>query len=149
MSSVYIAAMTLKIYTRTGDRGDTGLFGGGRVPKNDPRVEAYGDVDELHAARGLARASELMPRFDEGLVPVQRDLVAIGALLATPDRDKRHEQLAKARVDEVSYYGHDAAVRLTVLPDGPVLVCRTVDSDVAVPGATVGVAVAGPVVVFS
>ena len=91
--------MTMNIYTRTGDRGQTGLFGGGRVAKDDPRVEAYGDVDELNAALGLARAIELMPRVDEVLVPIQRDLFAIGALLATPDRDKMHEQLAKARVD--------------------------------------------------
>ena len=90
----------VKIYTRTGDAGDTGLFGGGRVPKDDPRVEAYGDVDELNAALGMARAIELMPRIDEVLVPVQRDLFAIGALLATPDRDRMAQHLQKARIDE-------------------------------------------------
>jgi cob(I)alamin adenosyltransferase len=92
--------MTLKIYTRTGDEGDTALFGGGRVPKDDARVEAYGDVDELNASLGLARSIELMPRVDEVLVPVQRDLFAIGALLATPDHEKMREQLRKARIDE-------------------------------------------------
>ena len=92
--------MTMNIYTRTGDRGETGLFGGGRVPKDDRRVEAYGDVDELNATLGLARAIELMPRVDEVLVPIQRDLFAIGALLATPDPVKMREQLAKARLDE-------------------------------------------------
>jgi cob(I)alamin adenosyltransferase len=92
--------MTLRIYTRTGDEGDTGLFGGGRVPKDHPRVEAYGDVDELNAAIGLARSIELMPRIDEVLAPLQRDLFAIGALLATPDHAKMAEQLAKARIDE-------------------------------------------------
>ncbi len=91
--------MTLKIYTRTGDEGDTGLFGGGRVAKDHPRVEAYGDIDELNAAIGMARAVELMPRVDEVLAPLQRDLFAIGALLATPNRDKMAEQLAKARID--------------------------------------------------
>jgi cob(I)alamin adenosyltransferase len=90
----------LKIYTRTGDTGETGLFGGGRVAKTHPRVEAYGDIDELNAAIGLARAIESMPRVDEVLVPVQRDLFAIGALLATPDRDKMKKQLEKASVDE-------------------------------------------------
>ncbi|HEU4993282.1 MAG TPA: cob(I)yrinic acid a,c-diamide adenosyltransferase [Gemmatimonadaceae bacterium] len=90
----------MKIYTRTGDAGDTGLFGGGRVPKTHPRVEAYGDVDELNASIGLARAIELMPRVDEVLVPVQRDLFAIGALLATPDREKMRRHLEKANVDE-------------------------------------------------
>src|SRR5689334_8677994 len=90
----------MKIYTKTGDSGDTGLFGGGRVPKNHPRVEAYGDVDELNAAVGVARAVETMPRIDEVLVPVQRDLFAIGALLATPDRDKMRQHLEKARIDD-------------------------------------------------
>ena len=90
----------MKIYTRTGDSGDTGLFGGGRVAKDDQRVEAYGDVDELNAVLGMARAIEVMPRIDEVLVPVQRDLFAIGALLATPDRDKMAQHLEKARIDE-------------------------------------------------
>ena len=90
----------MKIYTRTGDGGDTGLFGGGRVAKDDQRVEAYGDVDELNAVLGMARAIETMPRIDEVLVPVQRDLFAIGALLATPDRDKMAQHLEKARIDE-------------------------------------------------
>lgn len=89
----------MKIYTKTGDKGTTGLFGGGRVPKDDPRVEAYGDVDELNACIGVARSSGDMPRVDEVLVAVQRDLFAVGALLATPDIVKMHEQLAKARID--------------------------------------------------
>ncbi len=92
--------MTLKIYTRTGDEGDTGLFGGGRVGKDHPRVEAYGDIDELNACIGLARSAESMPRVDEVLAPIQRDLFAIGALLATPDLAKMHEQLAKARLTD-------------------------------------------------
>src|SRR5690348_15837878 len=90
----------MKIYTKTGDAGSTGLFGGGRVPKDDPRVEAYGSVDELNAFIGLARAAEPMPRIDEVLVPVQRDLFAIGALLATPDREKMAQHLEKARIDD-------------------------------------------------
>jgi cob(I)alamin adenosyltransferase len=92
--------MTLRIYTRTGDAGTTGLFGGGRVEKDDPRVEAYGDIDELNAVLGLARAVEMMPRIDEVLVPIQRDLFSLGALLATPDREKMKQQLEKARIDE-------------------------------------------------
>jgi cob(I)alamin adenosyltransferase len=90
----------MKIYTKTGDKGSTGLFGGGRVAKDDLRVEAYGDVDELNAVLGMARAVELMPRIDEVLVPVQRDLFAIGALLATPDREKMAAHLSKARIDD-------------------------------------------------
>src|SRR5947209_1600116 len=90
----------MKIYTKTGDSGDTGLFGGGRVPKNHPRVEAYGDVDELNAVLGAVRAAGAMPRIDEIVVPIQRDLFAIGALLATPDLDKMRQHLEKARVDD-------------------------------------------------
>ncbi|MEP6765447.1 MAG: cob(I)yrinic acid a,c-diamide adenosyltransferase [Gemmatimonadaceae bacterium] len=90
----------MKIYTRTGDEGGTALFGGGRVGKDHPRVEAYGDVDELNAALGLARCISSLPRVDEVLVPIQRDLFAIGALLATPDHDKMREQLEKASIDQ-------------------------------------------------
>jgi cob(I)alamin adenosyltransferase len=90
----------MKIYTKTGDRGETGLFGGGRVSKSHPRVEAYGDIDELNAAIGLARSIEMMPRIDEVLAPVQRDLFSLGALLATPNHDKVKQQLEKARIDD-------------------------------------------------
>jgi cob(I)alamin adenosyltransferase len=90
----------MKIYTKTGDAGSTGLFGGGRVQKDDVRVEAYGDVDELNAVLGMARSVEMMPRIDEVLLLVQRDLFAIGALLATPDREKMAQHLDKARIDE-------------------------------------------------
>lgn len=92
--------MTNKIYTKTGDEGDTGLFGGGRVPKDHPRVSAYGDIDELNAVIGMARSVEMMPRIDEVLAPVQRDLFALGALLATPDLEKMKEQLNKARISD-------------------------------------------------
>jgi cob(I)alamin adenosyltransferase len=92
----------MKIYTKTGDKGDTGLFGGGRDPKNHPRVEAYGDVDELNAVIGMARSIEMMPRIDEVLAPIQRDLFSLGALLATPQPDKVAQQLEKARIDDAS-----------------------------------------------
>ena len=90
----------MKIYTKTGDKGETGLFGGGRVSKSHPRVEAYGDIDELNAVIGLARSIEMMPRIDEVLAPVQRDLFSLGALLATPNHDKVKQQLEKARIDD-------------------------------------------------
>jgi cob(I)alamin adenosyltransferase len=93
--------MTMKIYTRTGDRGDTGLFGGGRVGKDDVRVDAYGEVDELNATLGLARAAG-SPDGEIGrlLAEMQRDLFAIGALLATPDLERMRRQLEKARLDD-------------------------------------------------
>ena len=90
----------MKIYTKTGDEGQTGLFGGGRVGKDHPRVDAYGDVDELNAVLGMARAVEMMPRIDEVLVPIQRDLFGIGALLATPNPEKMRQQLETARLDD-------------------------------------------------
>jgi cob(I)alamin adenosyltransferase len=90
----------MKIYTKTGDAGDTGLFGGGRVPKDDVRVEAYGDVDELNAVIGVVRATKPDPRTDDLLLSIQRDLFSIGALLATPDRAKMEQHLSKASLDE-------------------------------------------------
>src|SRR3989442_4739494 len=88
--------MRVKIYTKTGDAGETGLFGGGRVPKDHRRVEAYGQVDELNAAIGLARALE-PPGFGDGLLQaIQRDLFTIRAELATPDPGKLRKALASS-----------------------------------------------------
>jgi cob(I)alamin adenosyltransferase len=72
----------VKLYTKTGDDGTTGLFGGGRVPKASVRVEAYGTVDELNAALGVARATRLEPFTEEVLEHVQVDLFTLGAELA-------------------------------------------------------------------
>ncbi len=77
----------MKIYTRRGDRGETGLFGGGRVAKSHVRVEAYGDVDELNACLGLAVAALSDPQIVDRIRTIQRDLFAIGARLATPGAD--------------------------------------------------------------
>jgi cob(I)alamin adenosyltransferase len=78
----------VKIYTKTGDNGDTGLFGGVRVSKAAPRVAAYGDVDELNAWLGFARATLLHAATAPSVVPmleqIQRDLFAVGARLADP-----------------------------------------------------------------
>jgi cob(I)alamin adenosyltransferase len=90
----------MKIYTKTGDTGQTALFGGGRVPKSDPRVEAYGDVDELNATLGVVLATGPLARIDDVVAPIQQDLFAIGALLATPDRDRMQRHLEKARIDD-------------------------------------------------
>jgi len=102
----------MKIYTKTGDAGDTGLFGGGRVPKSHPRVEAYGDVDELNATIGVARAtgSPPDPQIDALLVRVQQDLFAIGALLATPDREKMRQHLEKASIDDARITALERAI---------------------------------------
>jgi len=87
----------VKIYTRTGDAGETSLFDGTRVSKHDPRVETYGDVDELNAWLGLARAQHLDPPIHDELVHLQRDLFALGAQLADP-ADKIARRVTKAVV---------------------------------------------------
>jgi cob(I)alamin adenosyltransferase len=90
----------MPIYTRTGDEGTTGLFGGGRVPKDHPRVVAYGEVDELNAAIGLARATPPTQLADGLLETVQRDLFALGGHLATPDPAKVAKALERATLSE-------------------------------------------------
>lgn len=81
----------MKIYTKTGDDGTTGLIGGSRVRKCDPRIELYGTVDELNAAIGLAVVAAGESLLAGLLLPVQNDLFVIGSHLATPD----HEPPAK------------------------------------------------------
>ena len=110
----------MKIYTRTGDEGETGLFGGGRVPKDHPRVAAYGDVDELNSAVGLARAAAPADLFDPLLQGVQRDLFSIAAHLATPDPAKVAKALEKAdlsdaRITELEQAMDAADLELTAL----------------------------------
>jgi cob(I)alamin adenosyltransferase len=79
------------IYTGGGDRGETGLFGGGRVSKDDLRVEAYGAVDELNASLGLARTTGLLAR-------IQDDLFVLGADLATPpDATVRADRIVRLK----------------------------------------------------
>lgn len=74
----------MKIYTRTGDQGQTSLFGGARVAKNDARIEAYGTVDELNSFIGVARTTPIPSDTDRTLDQVQHDLFEIGAHLASP-----------------------------------------------------------------
>jgi cob(I)alamin adenosyltransferase len=87
----------VKIYTRTGDAGDTGLFDGTRVSKHDPRVAACGDLDELNAWLGLVRTESIDAGLSGMLEQIQRDLFAIGARLADPAR-KIAARVAKAAV---------------------------------------------------
>jgi cob(I)alamin adenosyltransferase len=86
----------MRIYTKTGDSGETSLFGGGRVRKDHPRTAAYGDVDELNSAIGLARATAPVELFDDLLQAVQRDLFSIGGRLATPRPEKVAKTMEKA-----------------------------------------------------
>ncbi len=120
----------MKLYTRRGDGGETGLFGGGRVPKDDRRVEAYGTVDELGAVLGVAEAQLADARIQGTLTTIQGDLFAIGAHLATPPPragrpPPRLPPLPLARIAEMERW-IDAAesetppLRRFVLPAGTV-----------------------------
>lgn len=74
----------MKIYTRTGDKGKTSLFGGTRVPKYHLRIESYGTIDELNAYLGLLRDQEIDKHTSEVLFKIQHELFTLGAMLATP-----------------------------------------------------------------
>lgn len=78
----------MPLYTRGGDKGETGLFGGARVPKSHPRVASYGTIDELNCMLGSVRAAlpadAAFKTFDEALARLQAECFVVGALLATP-----------------------------------------------------------------
>ncbi len=143
----------MKIYTRTGDRGETGLFDGTRVPKSDARVDAYGDVDELNAVLGMVRAAGVDAEIDGVIVRLQRDLFAVGARLADPNA-RIAERVTKASVssDEVTrlenwidrFEEELPALRRFILPGGSSLgaalhfartVCRRADRRIVGLGA--------------
>lgn len=90
----------MRIYTKTGDSGETSLFGGGRVSKDAIRVAAYGDVDELNAAIGMTLAVDPLSFERELLLSVQRDLFAIGGRLASPNPDSVAASLEKTVLPE-------------------------------------------------
>ncbi len=79
----------MKIYTKTGDGGETGLFGGERVSKDSPRIEAYGAVDELNSVIGVVRSLRPSEDIDSVLKKIQTDLFVLGADLATQKSSKR------------------------------------------------------------
>jgi cob(I)alamin adenosyltransferase len=131
----------LKIYTKTGDDGSTGLFGGGRVQKDDPRVAAYGTVDELNSHVGVALTQVQAAALRERLRLIQHDLFRIGALLATrPDEGDRPRpevpDVPAERISEMEGWidaatGSLEPLREFVLPGGSpgaaaLHVCRTV-----------------------
>lgn len=123
----------MKIYTKTGDAGQTGLFGGGRVSKDHARITAYGTLDELNAAIGVARAEAdridwsdetARDRIDAILGEAQNRLFDLGAELATPDPenrslavlDERHVAALEEAIDH-----HEASLpplRNFILPGG-------------------------------
>ncbi len=131
----------MKIYTRTGDRGETALLGGGRVPKDHPRVRAYGAVDELNAFLGRAVAQVGDEASRDRLSRVQHDLFILGSHLASPPplpgrRRPPLPSLPEARVREMEEWMDEADARLPplrafILPGGSagaaeLHLCRTV-----------------------
>jgi cob(I)alamin adenosyltransferase len=96
----------MKIYTKTGDDGETGLFGGPRVGKDHPRIEAYGTVDELNAVLGLVRTATPPAEIDALLARVQNELFDLGAELATPDPRSRGTNL----IDDTRIEALEAAI---------------------------------------
>ncbi len=99
----------MKIYTKTGDNGETGLFGGERVPKNSPRIEAYGTVDELNSSIGLALTEAVDGEVKELLLKLQNELFTLGSDLATPENEK-NKKLNVARVPEKFYIEIENAI---------------------------------------
>ena len=79
----------MKVYTKTGDKGTTALFGGTRVPKHHIRIESYGTVDELNSHIGLIRVQEINPFYKNVLIEVQDRLFTLGAILATPPEKEK------------------------------------------------------------
>ena len=92
----------MKIYTRTGDTGETSLFGGGRVPKHHLRVEAYGAIDEVNSLLGLARAAGPSQQGDQWLEKVQNQLFHLGSDLATP-LDAKTDWVARVTEQDIAW----------------------------------------------
>ena len=94
-----------RIYTRAGDAGETSLGDGSRVPKTNPRIEAYGSVDELNSVLGLVLSGDVQDEFRPWLEQVQNDLFDVGADLSVPLEDERErlrvttEQVERLEVD--------------------------------------------------
>lgn len=93
----------MKVYTRRGDKGETDLFGGGRVAKSSLRVEAYGEVDELNSFVGVSAAQTEHPDLQRLLQAIQHTLFDVGACLATPEAARREKnQMNPATPEEIA-----------------------------------------------
>ena len=100
-----------RIYTKTGDAGDTGLMGGGRVSKDHARVHAYGEIDETNAVLGMVRTTVPTDFAAELLAAIQRDLFAVGGRLATPEPERlRETQREKVAIPPARIAALEAAI---------------------------------------
>ncbi len=89
----------MKIYTKTGDKGSTGLYGGGRVSKSSLRITAYGEVDELNSVIGLVISQTSQGQLKETLSEIQHSLFTVGAQLASPKGDPKIEIITSRQVE--------------------------------------------------
>lgn len=121
----------MKIYTKTGDKGDTSLFGGQRVPKDALRIEAYGTVDELNSMLGIVRSDNEDKEIDGILDRVQNELFDLGADLATPRSldskqikriEPRHSEHLEAMIDTLE--AHLKPLKTFILPGGSPVAAR-------------------------
>jgi len=148
-----MAIRITKVYTRHGDKGDTHLVGGRRVPKDDPRIESYGTIDELNSILGIVRSlndaqkeSPFSHRLDEILRQVQNELFDLGSELATPP-DAEWEGMIRIGADEVTTLERTidecqeelAPLKSFILPGGGMIaaylhqartVCRRAERDI-------------------
>jgi len=103
----------MKIYTKTGDKGTTALFGGTRVPKHHIRIESYGTIDELNAYIGLVRDQDIDERYQTVLISIQDHLFTVGAILATdPEKailksGKERLNIPKISSDDIKMLEHE------------------------------------------
>jgi cob(I)alamin adenosyltransferase len=119
----------MKLSTKTGDGGKTGLIGGQRVSKDDARVASYGEVDELNATLGLVVAALADDAWCADLHAIQSDLFTLGAQLAVSDGAEPHLRIAQARIDRLDKLLHEISATLPeltnfVLPGGTELAAR-------------------------
>jgi cob(I)alamin adenosyltransferase len=112
----------MKIYTKTGDKGQTSLFGGTRVPKYNDRIEAYGTIDELNSYVGLIRDQKPDKNTFDSLIQVQNDLFTLGAMLATPPEKemlkngKNRLNISKIVSDDINFLEQQIDLMNALLP---------------------------------
>ena len=103
MCDVISIATTMKIYTRTGDKGKTALFTGTRVPKHHSRIESYGTLDELNAYLGLIRDQAIAEVHKQNLIKIQHLLFTVGAILATEPKKDAKLKIPRISLEEITF----------------------------------------------
>jgi cob(I)alamin adenosyltransferase len=134
----------VKIYTRTGDDGTTGLIGGKRLKKSNPRILAYGAVDELNALLGIVLSAKVEKKINTLLTKIQNDLFVVGADLANPNLIEESNRVSSAMIlfleKNIDIFEENlTAISFFILPGGDMIasmfhhartVCRRAEADV-------------------